>query len=267
MLGAIIGDLAGSVFEYDQFCKFNPNKVEIDSHSLISKNAFFSDDTILTVAVADAILSGSDYESKLKEYAKKFMHKIPNNLPYFENMFSPQFSQWVFGDFIGRSEGNGAMMRVSPIGYYFNNEKDVLENARLVTVPSHNSENAIKHAQLVALIIFYAKKGLTKERIIKKLNLKIKKPKITQFNYKCTETIDLCLYSLFNSNSFEEAITKALLFGGDTDTNASIVGAMAEALFGVPNELKHEAFNKLPKDFQEVISKFYLNCHQLICIN
>ena len=107
-------------------------------------------------------------------------------------MFSPGFTKWAKSNVQGESVGNGAMMRVSPVGYLFNTEEQVIKNAYLATVPSHNSEEAISSATTVALIIFYARNGLNKQEIINKLNLKIVKPNIKQFNYTCSATIDLC---------------------------------------------------------------------------
>ena len=255
MLGAIIGDLAGSIYEFEQIKNFHPVKI----NNIIEDNSFFSDDTILTVAVADAILNNVDYEKKLKEYAIEYGNKIPQGIPYFKTMFSPGFTKWVKGNFQGESVGNGAMMRISPVGFLFNTEDDVIKNARLATIPSHNNKEAIESATIVALIIFYARLGLSKQDIINKLNLKIKKPIITKFNYNCADSIDLCLYSLFNSNSFEESIRLAISFGGDTDTNACIVGSMAEAMFGIDENLKEKAISKLPQNFKKIVKKFYNN--------
>jgi ADP-ribosylglycohydrolase len=253
MLGAIIGDLAGSIYEYDQIKKVN----NITINNIIEDNAFYSDDTILTLAIMDAIVTKSSYEDKLKEWANKYIDYIPNHKPYFKTTFSPGFTKWAKSDVIGTSAGNGAMMRVSPVGYLFNTEKEVIENARLATIPSHNSKEAIEAATLVALIIFYARNNYSKEEIIDKLNITIKEPNITTFNYTCMDTIDVCMYSLFNSNSFENAIKLAISFGGDTDTNACIVGSMAEAMYGIDKGLKDKAMSKLPKEMTNIINKVY----------
>jgi len=253
MLGAIIGDLAGSIYEFEQIKNCHSIKVK----NIIEENSFFSHDTILTVAIADAILNNIDYETKLKEYALEYDNKIPKDIPYFKSMFSPNFTNWAKGNFQGISSGNGSMMRISPVGYLFNTEEDVIKNSYLATIPSHNSKDAIDCAKTVALIIFYAKQGLSKQEIIDKLNLKIKKPNIEKFNYTCIDTIDLCLYSLFNANNFEESIKLALSFGGDTDTNACIVGSMAEAMFGIDEDLKQKAISKLPQNFKKIIKQFY----------
>lgn len=253
MIGAVIGDLAGSIYEFSQV-KVHKS---IEMGNVIEENSFISDDTILTVAIADAILNKTSYEEKLKEYVVKYGDLLPKGVPYFKTMFSPGFTKWALGEGEGKSCGNGAMMRVSPVGFLFDTEEDVILNAYKATVPSHNTEEAVTCATTIALIIFYLRKGLRREEIIKKLNLKIKKPVINKFNYTCYDTIDVCLYSLFNSKSFEDCVRLVLSFGGDTDTNACIVCSMAEAMYDVREQLKEKALNKLPKEFKCVIENCY----------
>ena len=253
MLGAIIGDLAGSIYEYSQVKKVSSIKI----NNLIEENAFFSDDTILTIAIADAIINSKDYSQKLKEYAFKYNNRVPKDIPYFDTMFSPNFVKWSIGEIEGNSSGNGAMMRISPVGYLFDTDEDVIKQSYLATIPSHNSTDAIKSSKIIALIIFYARNGLSKQEIIEKLNLKIQKPIVKKFNYTCSDTIDLCLYSLFTSNSFEESIKLAISFGGDTDTNACIVGSMAEAMYGISEELQQKALSKLPTEFVCILNTAY----------
>ena len=266
MLGNIIGDLAGSIYEYEQV---------MDCHRVIVKNiiednAFFSDDTVLTIAIADAILSKCSFETKLKEYALKYNDKLPNVTPYFKTMFSPNFAQWAMSNKTGESHGNGAMMRVAPVGFLFDTEEEVKANAMLATIPSHNNVFAIESAQTIALIIYYARQGLGKNEIKEKMHLKITKPIVSKFNYTCEDTIDICLYSFFHSNSFEEAIRKAISFGGDTDTNACIVGGMAEAMWGIEDGIKQKALDYLPKEFRDVLNKAYrklktgTKCHKRV---
>ena len=142
-------------------------------------------------------------------------------------------------------------------GYLFNNEEDIVKNSYLATSPSHNTKEAVDSATKIALIIFYSRKGLSKEEIIEKLGLEIKQPKIDKFNYTCSDTIDICLYSFFNSNTFDDSIRLAISFGGDTDTNACIVGSMAEAMYGISEDLKQKALEKLPKEFFDILNKCY----------
>ncbi len=253
MLGAIIGDLAGSIYEFGQLKKVRNIKV----NNIIEENSFISDDTILTMAILKAVLTDKDYNASLKKFGLKYESMLPDVKPYFKTVFSPNFSLWLHGNFEGKSAGNGAMMRISPIGFLFDNEEDVILNAKLATIPSHDTNEAIDSAILVARIIFWAKQGLTKSQIIKKLNIKIIETKLTTFNYTCKDTVGVCLYSLFTSNSFEESIIKIISYGGDTDTNACIVGSMAEALFGIPDKLKEKAKNFLPKEFIELLKIAY----------
>lgn len=253
MLGAIIGDLAGSIYEFDQVKKHK----NIEIKNIIEHNSFYSDDTILTIAIADAIINQKDYGETLKKYVIKYGNQLPEGIEYFKTMFSPGFMAWAKKNEQGSSFGNGAMMRISPVGYLFNNEEDIIKNAYLATAPSHNTKEAVNSATKIALIIFYSRKGLSKEEIIKKLGLEIKKPKIDKFNYTCSDTIDICLYSLFNSNTFDDSIRLAISFGGDTDTNACIVGSMAEAMYGISEDLKQKALEKLPKEFIEILNKCY----------
>ena len=251
MYGAIIGDLAGSIYEYDQI----KNIHSIKMNNIIEDNSFYSDDTILTIAIMDAIMDDRDYDKYLRKYIDEYKNYKPNFTPYFKTSFSPNLIKWSKSNVIGNSHGNGAMMRISPVGFMFNSEKEVIENAKLATIPSHNSKEAIESATLVARIIYYFRNGYTKEEVYKILNIDIKYIPFTKFNTTCEETIGNCLYALYNSNSFEDAIYKALLMGGDTDTNATIVGSMAEALYGIDNSLIEKVNNKIPDNFVKVLNK------------
>ena len=252
MYGAIIGDLAGSIYEFGQIKQISP----VEINNVIEPESFVSDDSILTMAIADAILNKKDYAESLREWGKKYIDHHPNHKPYFKTVFSPGFTNWILGNGKGTSAGNGAMMRISPVGYLFETEEDVIKNARLATITSHNNEDAVIAATLVSLIIFYARNGMKKEDIIKNLNIDIREPKIEKFNYTCADTVDVCLYSLFTSNSFEEAIKTTISFGGDTDTNACIVGSMAEAMYGIPEKLKQDMMPHLPLDFLSVLADY-----------
>lgn len=253
MWGAIIGDLAGSIYEYEQVKSIK----KVKQQETIPDKAFFSDDTILTIAILDAIEHDKDYEKYLKLYGKKYATYKPDFLPYFKTSFSPGFIKWLNNEKTGNSVGNGAMMRISPIGYLFESEEEVRKNSRLATIPSHNSEEAIKCSEIIALVIFYARKGLSKQEIIKKLNINPQYKPFETFNSTCSQTIDNCLYAVFTSNSFEQSINKVISYGGDTDTNACIVGSMAEAMFGIDSTLIDKAKSKLPKEFINILEKAY----------
>jgi ADP-ribosylglycohydrolase len=258
MWGAVIGDIAGSIYERAQHRKVSP-VVMVD---LITPTSYYSDDTILTIAIYDAILNNADYGDALRAYGRKFMHYWPNSpnlaVQVPRGAFSQGFTSWVNGETDGKSMGNGAMMRISGVGKMFSSEKDVLENARLATIPSHNSQSAVECAQKVALTIFYARMGMTKEWIRRKLGFEVIEFRpFERFNRTCNETITNCMYALFESVNFEDAVRHVIGFGGDTDTNGAIVGAMAEALYGVPEYLVRQARKKIPKEFSQLLDLAY----------
>ena len=251
MYGAIVGDLAGSIYEFDQLKRIH----KVQMSNLIEDNAFYSDDTILTIAILDAILNNKDYDYYLRKYIQEYSDYKPDFNPYFKSSFSPNLVKWSKSNVIGASHGNGAMMRISPVGYMFDSEIDVIKNARLATIPSHNSKEAINCATTVALIIYYLRKEYSKEEVFKRLNINVKYTPFTKFNITCEETIDNCLYVLYNSNSFEDAIRKTLLMGGDTDTNCAIVGSMAEALYGIDKQLIQQINEKIPEKFVKILER------------
>lgn len=253
MWGAVIGDIAGSTFEYEQIKGIKPVKITQTIHD----NGFFSDDTILTIAILDAIENDKNYEKYLRIYGNRYAMYKPDFTPYFKTSFAPSFIKWLKNEREGNSIGNGAMMRISPVGYMFDSEEEVRKNSRLATIPSHNSEEAIKCSETIALIIYYARNGFNKNEIIDKLNIKLQYKPFETFNSTCSTTIDNCLFALFTSNSFEESINKVISYGGDTDTNACIVGSMAEAIFGIDQKLIKKAKSKIPKEFINVLEKAY----------
>ena len=253
MLGAIYGDKAGSTYEFEQLKDIKP----IVAEKLILPNSFYSDDTIETIAVIDAIINNKDYEQTLREYILNNIEYKPNYTQYFKTSFSPDTIKWAKGISRNDSIGNGAMMRISPVGYLFNSEQEVKENARLVTVPSHNSYEAIESATSIALMIFYFRNGLTKEEVFRKLNLLVKYEPFEKFNTTCKETLGNCLYAIYNSFSFEDAIRRTLLMGGDTDTNCCIVGSVAESMYGMSEKQKENAVLGLPNEYVKILKRVY----------
>ena len=253
MLGSIYGDKAGSIYEFNQTKKIE----SINPEKLILPNSFYSDDTIETIAVIDAIVDNKDYEETLRKYILDNIDYKPNFKPYFKNSFSPGTIKWAKGIGRNNSIGNGAMMRISPVGFLFNSENEVIENARLVTILSHNSAEAIESATIIALMIYYFRNGLTKEEVFRKLNLLVKYEPFEKFNMTCKETLNNCLYAIYNSTSFEDSIRKTLLMGGDTDTNCCIVGSVAESLYGMSEVQKKDAISGLPNEYQKVLKRVY----------
>lgn len=279
MYGAIIGDLAGSIYEYQEFKDSLKKKVDLKRRleilhkkELISENAFYSDDTILTISILESILEGIGYEENLKKYALMYKEQVPEG-KYFKYMFSEGFIKWCNSNIIGTSKGNGAMMRISPVGYLFNTEDEIMEESEKATKVSHNDDISLMGAAIISLMIYYARIGMTKKEIETKINLfcnvdynfDIDKLRNTNgFTYTCEDTLPLVLYSIFNTNSFEDAIRVSISLGGDTDTVACIVGSVAEALYGVPEELKKEANKFLPLEFQKILVKGYSRIKKLV---
>ncbi len=271
MLGAIIGDLAGSVYEYDEFKSVKRNidrRVEVlKKDNLIDKDSFYSDDTILTIAILDAILEGKSYEEVLREYGLKYYKDVPNTKAnHFKYMFSPEFIKWCKGEIEGKSMGNGALMRVSPIGYLFNDLDIIYKETEKATIPSHDSALAIVSAKALNNLIYLERKGYSKESLKLKFypfSKSLDKIRLTNsFDSSCL-VFDNCLTAFFESNSFEEAIRNAVSLGGDTDTIGAITGAIAEAYYGVPLELKDQALEKLPNDFVLKLEKGYQKVKKL----
>lgn len=253
MYGAIIGDFAGSIYEFSQIKNVHPVSIS----RMIEEQSFYSDDTILTIAVLDAILHQGDYEIYMKKYIAEYFNYKPDFKPYFKTTFSPRLLEWYEGKREGKSIGNGAMMRIAAVGYLFDCLEDVMEQAKLATIPSHCSVEAIEAAQTVAQIIYYARIGMTKEKLMHRFAQKISYQPFSKFNTTCSETLPNCLYALFSSHNYEQAIYKVISFGGDTDTNACIVGSMAEALYGIGENSILSVQSKLPASFTNVLEQGY----------
>lgn len=276
MYGAIIGDIAGSIYEYDEFNNSERGLINLEKRleilskkDLIEDNCFFSDDTILTIAILDSILNGISYADKLKEYGLKYGTEKLNKPNYFEYMFSNNFTQWCKGEEAGNSVGNGCMMRIAPIGFLYNSLEEIEENSELATKPSHNNAIAIRASKAVSSVIYLARTGSSKSEIIEflkdrydiNLDHNLEELRKTYLFDATCNVLEICLYIVLSSNDYEAAIRNAISIGGDTDTIACIVGGMAEALYGVPKHLIEIAKNKLPIEFNELLENGYKRCN------
>lgn len=256
MLGAVVGDIVGSRYELKDADTYD--------FPLFTESSSFTDDTVLTVAVADAIMSGEDYGDKLKQYYKLY--------PYAG--YGSGFKVWAAtaGSKPYNSFGNGSAMRVSPVAYISNDIKTIMEEAKKSAEVSHNHEEGIKGAQALAVAIYLARTGSDKNGIREAVddmfgynlssydfyNLGLK-----GFDTSCSVTVPMAIVSFLDSESFEDAIRQAISKGGDSDTIACMAGAIAEPFYsGVPYEIQKEAFKRLPDDLADVIEKFvvkYIN--------
>lgn len=265
MIGAIVGDIVGSIYEFS-------NHKDKD-FEFYGKGCTFTDDTVCTVAIADFYLDAMDKgivnEKRVLQSLSKWYHLYPN-LSY-----GSGFRKWVSGitmDNIktypyNNSYGNGAAMRISPIGDIFEHLPMGVDWAELVTKCSHGHKEGIKGAQAVVSAMFMAKSGADKELIrsfIEKMydySLEFNMQDLIE-NYKfdetCQNTVPQAIYCFLESNDFEDAIRNAIAIGGDSDTIAAITGSIAQAYYkDIPEWILEGALKRLPKDIKDIISEWY----------
>lgn len=256
IIGAIAGDLIGSVYEF--------KNVENYNFDFFNPNAFFTDDTVLTIAVADALVHNKDFAQTIWEYG--------NNYP--NRGYGGRFAKWLRSDNPQpyNSFGNGSAMRVSPVGVAFDTLEKTLEVAKLSAEVTHNHYEGIKGAQSVAAAIFLARYGYSKNEIKEfvsntfnyDLNFKIEqiRPEYN-FDETCQGSVPQAIVAFLESSDFESAIRKAIYLGGDSDTIACITGGIALAFYKyVPNNILHFVYERLPKEFLDVLEEFDNFIHQ-----
>ena len=220
MLGAIIGDIIGSRFE--------KNNIKHKDFELFTNESTFTDDTVLTVAVADCILNDRGYESTIKKYGKKYPLAG----------YGKTFKLWLAGIIKEpyNSWGNGSAMRVSPIGFAFANEESVLKEAKKSAKITHNHKEGIIGAQAIAMSIFLARKGQSKQEIKSYVeghfgyNLQRTIEEIRpnyEFDVSCQGSVPEAIIAFLESENFEDTIRTAISIGGDSDTIACMAGAIA----------------------------------------
>lgn len=250
MLGAIVGDIIGSVREN--------LRTKRKDFNLFTPLSFYTDDTVLTVAVADALLKGNDYGETIKTYARR--HPFRG--------YGPKFTLWMLSPVSKpyNSLGNGSAMRVSPVAHAFDREEDVLEQAKKSAVCTHNHPEGIKGAQAAALAIFLSRKGAGKDVIRKEISTRFDynldrsvndiRPNY-RINLTCPGSVPEAIIAFLDSTNFEDAIRNAVSLGGDADTQAAIAGAIAETFYGdIPSSILEKAWRKIPSSFRDVIVAF-----------
>lgn len=247
MIGAIIGDVVGSRFEFDNTFDYN--------FELFTNESDFTDDSICTVAVADAILTGDNYRDKLLEWCRKY--------PYPTGAYGGSFSRWIRSKDPQpyNSFGNGSAMRVSAVAWAFEDLDKVKEEAAKTAEVTHNHPEGVKGAVAVAHAI-YALRHSKDQKVVEVIG-NLYYPGFMmyefhrgEFNETCQGTVPVCFKLMMESTSFEDAIRKAISWGGDSDTIGAIVGSMAEALWGVPEDIANVLLTILPDDMLEVIRAF-----------
>lgn len=252
MLGAIIGDIVGSPYEFANTS--NPR------FPLFSKRSSFTDDTVCTIAVADALVSGEDFGSALQRWGRKY----PNPM----GGYGVSFNAWLhtINPMPYNSWGNGAAMRVSPVGWAFSSEAETLRAALASAAPTHNHVEGLIGASVVARAIYLLRtmnrpsflNGEVADLVVASYgeDWLYHLPARGVFNETCQGCVPLAFSICVQSDCFLEAIRKAVLWGGDSDTLAAIVGSLAEARWGIPAEIRDEALELLPADMRSVIDQF-----------
>ncbi len=249
MIGALAGDIIGSVYEW--------NNIKTKEFPLFREDCFFTDDSILTVALADTILTGTPYVENLKT----FYHWYPNG------GYGGGFHRWAQSPDPRpyNSWGNGAAMRISPAGWAYGDLKTVLEKAEEFTAVTHNHPEGIKGGQSTAAAVFLARTGKSKEEIREYIESAFGydlgrtvdeiRPDYS-FNESCRETVPEAIRAFLDSADFEDAIRNAVSLGGDSDTLACITGSVAQAFYGVPAGIEERVYSFLDARLARITREF-----------
>jgi ADP-ribosylglycohydrolase len=250
MLGAIAGDIIGSVYEREN--------IRTKQFPLFCTESRFTDDTVLTVAIADVLLSQGDYPDTLKQYYQYFPHVG----------YGSTFKAWAGSSSREpyNSWGNGSAMRVSPVAYAFDNLEQVLQTAKRSAEATHNHPEGVKGAQATAAAIFLARTGQNQGEIKTYLEstfaydlsqtLQDIRPTY-RFDVSCQGSVPQAITAFLESTNFEDAIRNAISLGGDSDTIACIAGSIAEAFYGgVPEAIAQETMMRLDQQLIDVVERF-----------
>lgn len=272
MLGAIIGDVAGSTYEVKEVIeKKKKSKVSVverrrilDSNvSLFPYLSSVTDDSVLTVAIADAYLNGKDYKDTLREYG---LREVSNGLDlYGRSRFGKGFIKWLDDPSLDNSYGNGCAMRISSLPVLIDDIDELKKEVYKATVPTHNHEESLLCAEALSVAIFMAKNGNSKREIKSyiennyfSLDFNLENLQETyEFTSKAIGSVPQSIYVFLESNGFEDSIRKAISIGGDTDTIACMTGAIAEQYYGISDDIKENVKYYIPDYMDDIIREFY----------
>ena len=250
IIGSIAGDIIGSTYEW--------NNVKKTSINLFTSVSDFTDDTVLTVAVADCLLHKKDFATTLQRYGRQFYGKG----------YGAHFKKWVQSDkpIPYNSCSNGSAMRVSPIGFAYNNLEKVIKVAKQSAEITHDHPEGIKGAQAIAAAVFLAKIGKSKQEIkqyiestfLYNLNFTLDSIRPTYcFDISCQGSVPQAIVAFLESSDYENAIRLAISIGGDSDTIACMTGGIAAAYYkNIPSEIIEFVNSKIPDEFIDIINKF-----------
>lgn len=246
LMGAIVGDVIGSIYEH------HPQlKIDFD---LYNPRCRFTDDTVLTIAVAESLVNKSSYKDSLLKWGQQ----------YPDAGYGGRFIQWLAGDPQPyNSYGNGSAMRVSPIGFYFHSLEKVLAAAKESCMPSHNHSEGIRGAQAIAAAVYLAKNGSSKSEIVKYITEHLgydldftiaEKRPFYHFDVTCQGSVPEAIVAFLDSKDYESAIRLAISLGGDSDTLACMAGSIALAYYKeIPAKLYDFVWQKLPQPITDMI--------------
>ena len=259
MLGAIIGDTCGSVYEFSN----NNKATDVSTVSLTESKCSFTDDSVLTIATADALLHQRPYVEAYKGWARR----------YPDAGFGGHFWRWMQSDSLEpyNSWGNGSAMRVSPVGWFFETLKETLAEAKRSAEVTHNHPEGIKGAQSVAAAIFLARSGKSKQEIkdyiesafgydLSRTTDQIRPDYV--FDVSCMGSVPEAIICFLESNNYAHAIQLAISIGGDSDTIACITGGIAEAFYRkMPEELVQFVTARLTDEMKQIVQLFREHIH------
>lgn len=258
MLGAIIGDIVGSIYEF--------SNINYKNFMLFDQGCFFTDDSVMTFAVAEALRKTKNKNFKnLSKQTVKEMKKFGELYP--NKSYGLNFIEWLKQKHPKpyNSFGNGSAMRISPVPYVAKSLDEVKQLSKEVTIVSHNHIEGMKGAEATAVAIWLALNGKSKEDIKKyiednyyKLDFDYEDLKEHYaFNETCQNTVPQAIYCFLISNDFEDCVRTSVSIGGDTDTLCAISCAIAEAYYGIPKEIVNQALMFLDDRLYELYDKYY----------
>lgn len=256
MIGAIIGDIAGSRFEW--------HNIKTKEFKLLMRDCHFTDDTVMSLAVCEALMSCKSNHSDLSEQAITCMQEIGNKYPHAG--YGESFYHWLHEKSPKpyNSWGNGSAMRVSGCGYAAKSLEEVIQFSRMVTEVTHNHPEGIKGAEATAVAVYLARTGKNILEIRDYINKYYYPINFTldsirneyKFDVSCQGSVPQALEAFFESHNFEDAIRNAISIGGDSDTIAAITGAIAEAYYGVPTSIRKHALTFLDERLLNILVEF-----------
>lgn len=256
MIGAIVGDVVGSRFEFH-----NHRDKEFP---LFTNSCKVTDDSIMTTAIAIAVMDYKEHGRPLDEAAVHWMRRIGQ--PYKNAGYGGRFAQWMYSSDPKpyNSFGNGAAMRVSACAWAADTMADAMEMSDEVTKVTHNHPEGIKGARAITAAIFMARTGCSKDEIYEfidqnyySLNKSVNKIRETlQFDETCQVTVPVAIQCFYESEDFEDCLRLAISVGGDSDTIAAIACSIAEAYYGVPENIREKVLTFVPQQLKDILFRF-----------